>query len=68
MNMGIITAWKRGLKLHILREIALNIETKAKRHRTNSVMRPGLRGMREGYDPHMFSVATTANQAWENVS
>ena len=52
----------------MLRCIVLEIETRAERRRLNKHLRAGMRGVREGYDPHILDVATPAKEAWENVS
>lgn len=57
MDLGVITACKRGCRKLILRAIINDIESRAARRDLNDNLRAGMKGLREGYEPHITGVA-----------
>lgn len=57
VDMGIIAVWKKGYRKRMLRGIILNFATRAERRERAKDFRDGMKGLDEGYDPHMLDVA-----------
>lgn len=67
MDLGIIAAWKKGYRKILLRAIIADIESRAERRELNRGLKSGMKGICEGFDPHMLDVARMAKDAWDLV-
>lgn len=68
MYMGVISTWKRNYRIVLLRNLLLDIETRSERKLQNVGLKPGMKGMKEGYDPHLLDVTTMVKESWDQVS
>lgn len=68
MDMGIIAAWKKLYRYEMLHQILKDVETRQKRREDSIAMPPGMRGLSEGFDPHMLDVTNLVKETWDLVS
>ena len=68
MDMGVIAAWKALYRRNLLLEIIGDIETQEQRRKKNEKRPAGMKGLEEGYDPHMLDVARLSDLSWSQVT
>ncbi len=62
MDMGVISTWKQTDRRFLVRKLVQNIESRAERRELNQGRTYGLKGLAEGYDPHMLDAANLAKR------
>lgn len=67
MDQGVIAAWKANYRMRYLTEMLENIETLNERREANKSKKNGMKGMEEGYDPHMLDVSRLVFESWNDV-
>lgn len=68
MGQGVIAAWKAEYHSLFLKELPSGIETVGQRRAENKKKKAGMKGMDEGYDPHMGDVSRLLEASWKKVS
>lgn len=68
MDQGVIAAWKAEYRLLYLKESLEDIETQEQRRQQNIGKKAGMKGMEEGYDPHMLDVTRLTAKSWNTVT
>ena len=68
MDMCVIAAFKLRYRRLFLARIIATIEERDEVRAAAKNMKAGMRGLDEGYDPHMLDVADLVKQPWEGVS
>lgn len=66
--MDIITAWKKSYRELMLCEIERDAALRQGRRDESSSLRAGMKGLAEGFDPHMLDVANLIKTSWNQVS
>lgn len=67
MDMCIIAAWKKRYLYHILRQIMSELESRQELRDNCSSVLAGMRGMTEGFDPHILDVTSMVKDSWDEV-
>ncbi|PXF48393.1 Jerky protein-like [Gracilariopsis chorda] len=68
MDMGVIATLKAKYKSKLLRKILSTVEDNKELRQAAKNMRPSMKGLDEGHDPHMLEVTELLRSAWESVS
>lgn len=68
MDMGMIAALKLHYRALLLNRVTSTIEHREEIRRSSTHLKAGMRGLDEGYDPHMLYVTELVNQAWTKIT
>lgn len=68
MDQGVIAAWKAKYRFRYLTELLENKESQQARRERSKNRKAGMKGMEEGYDPHMLDVSRLVAASWDDVS
>ena len=66
MDQGVIHEWKAIYRRNSLGEMMKDIETQ-KQRRDEKKKAAGMKGIADGYDPHMLDVSRLCAQSWDQV-
>ena len=67
MDLGVIAEWKAHYRRNLLVEMMDDIENQEARRDQNKKRPGGMKGLAEGYDPHMLDVSRLCQKSWDDV-